>query len=97
VAQKEEYEWHDHRIHWMSRTLPPRIEAAKDEPQHVFDWKVPATLGGTPLVIAGSLDYEPPPDASPKVLIALLALVAVGGALAIWLRRRRERRSPTAG
>jgi hypothetical protein len=93
VAQKEDYEWHDHRIHWMSRTLPPTIAAAKQEPHHVFDWKVPATLDGKPLTIAGSLDYEPPPAGKPTYLLGVLVVVAVGGGAAVWLRRRRDRSS----
>ncbi len=96
VAQKETYEWHDHRIHWMSPTLPPKVAAAKDEPHHVFDWKVPATLDGRTLTIAGTLDYEPPPSGRPTYLLGALVVVAVGGVAAVWLRRRRERVSERA-
>jgi hypothetical protein len=95
VASREEFEWHDHRIHWMNRTLPPKVMSAKNERHHVFDWTVPAKLGGTPLVISGSLDYEPPPSGSPRILIGALVLLASGGSAAIWLRRRRERREPS--
>jgi hypothetical protein len=90
VSQAEAYEWHDHRIHWMSKDLPPKVKATSDQAQHVFDWKVPATLDGHPLVIAGSLDYEPPPSGVPRVLLGALVAVGVGGALAIFLRRRRK-------
>ena len=89
VAQKEEYDWHDHRIHWMSRTLPPKVAAAKDAPHQVFDWIVPGTIGGERLAIAGSLRYEPPPDESPMLLVGTLLVVVAGGAAAIVLRRRR--------
>jgi hypothetical protein len=89
VSPRETFDWHDHRIHWMSRTLPPTVQAAKDEPHHVFNWKVPAMLGGKPLAISGSLDYEPPQSAVPKPLLALLAVVAVGGGAAVWFRQRR--------
>ena len=42
--------WHDHRIHYMSPTLPPLISAAPDKPHHVFDWEVPRrrTASGSP-------------------------------------------------
>jgi hypothetical protein len=98
VAVREEFDWHDHRIHWMSKTLPPKVQAAKDEPHHVFDWTVPARLHGRPLTIVGSLDYEPPPNELPKPLVVVLGLVIVGAAAAVWLRRRRERqnRSPSS-
>jgi hypothetical protein len=89
VAQKEEYEWHDHRIHWMSRILPPKVAAAKSESHHVFDWKVPGTLDGKPFAIAGSLDYEPPPGGNPTLLVGAAAVVLLGGAGAVVLRRRR--------
>jgi hypothetical protein len=93
VSPREDFDWHDHRIHWMSRTLPPKVQAAKDKPHHVFDWTVPARLDGQPLTIVGTLDYEPPPNKIPKPLIAILIVVALGGAAAVWLRVRRERRS----
>jgi hypothetical protein len=90
VAPRERYDWHDHRIHWMSRTLPPKVRAAKSKPHHVFDWKVSATVGGKPTVIAGSLDYRPSPDQTfNKVLIVPIALLAAVGAAAVWLKRRR--------
>jgi hypothetical protein len=92
VSSREEYDWHDHRIHWMSRTLPPKVQAAKGEPHHVFDWAVPARFGGEPLTIAGSLDYKPPPNRIPRSLIVVLGVIALGGGAAVWLRRRRERR-----
>jgi hypothetical protein len=92
VADTEEYEWHDHRIHWMSRTLPPKVRAAEDRPHHVFDWTVPARLDGRPLTIAGSLDYEPPGGQGfPRILILPLVLIVAGGAGAVWLRTRRAR------
>lgn len=89
VSRRELYDWHDHRIHWMSKTLPPKVQAAKNEPHHVFDWTIPARLDGRPLTIAGSLDYEPPSRGLPKPLVGVLVLVLVGGAAAVWLRLRR--------
>ena len=89
VAQKEEYEWHDHRIHWMSKTLPPTVADAKGESHHVFDWKVPGTLAGKRLTLAGSLDYEPPPGGNPTLLVGAAAVVLLGGAGVVVLRRRR--------
>ena len=74
----------------MSTTLPPMIQAAKGKPHHVFDWTVPARLDGKPLAIAGSLDYQPPPSGTPRVLLGALVLVGVGGALALFLRLRRK-------
>ena len=90
IGQRETYDWHDHRIHWMSPTLPPRVEAVKDEPQHVVDWTVPGTLDGQPLRISGSLDYEPPPSGNPRVLVIIGVFLLFAGGSVIWLRHRRE-------
>ncbi len=92
VSVREQYDWHDHRIHWMSKTLPPKVEAAKDKPRHVFNWTVPARLDGKRLTIAGTLDYQPSPNQIPKPLIVLLVLVIFGGVAAVLLRLRRERK-----
>jgi hypothetical protein len=89
VAEGDTYDWHDHRIHWMSAGDPPAVARAKDEPHHVFDWKVPARLGDRPLTIAGSLDYTPPPSStfSPLLIVPLAALALTG--VLLWWRRRR--------
>lgn len=72
----------------MSKILPPKVEAAKGEPHQVFDWAVPARVDGTPLTIAGSVEYQPPSNSIPKPLVAVLIFVTIGGAVAVWLRRR---------
>jgi hypothetical protein len=84
------YDWHDHRIHWMSPTYPRKVEAAKDVPHHIFDWSVPGTIDGKPLAIDGSLDYAPlPGQRFPRILIVPVVLLAVLGAVLALLRRRR--------
>lgn len=74
------YEWHDHRIHWMSESDPPVVAASPGSPHHVFDWTIRGTIDGRPLAITGSLDYAPLPGRSfPwKLVVPLLALLAVG-------------------
>jgi hypothetical protein len=91
VSAHEEYDWHDHRIHWMSKTLPPKVRAAKDKPHHVFAWTVPARLDGKRLAIAGTLDYQPPGSKVSRPLVVLLVALVIAGGAAVWLRRRRER------
>jgi hypothetical protein len=86
------YDWHDHRIHWMSETYPPAVAADTSVSQHVFDWKVPGTIDGAPLEVTGSLDYEPLPGRSfPRVLLVPLALLLVLGIGLVVLRHRRTR------
>ena len=89
VASHEVYEWHDHRIHWMSPILPPNVRRDEDQAHHVFDWDVPVRVGGEPVVIAGSLDYAPPPgDAFNPLLAVPLVVGALAGAVLWWRRRR---------
>jgi hypothetical protein len=91
VSDGRAFDWHDHRIHWMSTIDPAKVRAAKDEPHHVFDWKVPGAVEGRPLAIQGSLDYKPPPASSfNPILIAPLVALALGGGIFWWARRRRE-------
>jgi hypothetical protein len=94
VARGRSYDWHDHRIHWMSTIDPPKVRQAKDKPHHVFDWNVPGSVGGQPLAIRGSLDYKPPPASSfNPILIAPLVALALAGGIFWWARRRGEPRT----
>jgi hypothetical protein len=93
VAAGVRYAWHDHRIHWMSPTLPPRVAAAKDVEHHIFDWMVPGTVDGQRLTIDGSLDYVPPGDSFPVVVplaIGAASVVLLAAAIG-WLVLRRRR------
>jgi hypothetical protein len=91
VSRGRAYEWHDHRIHWMSPIDPPQVRAAPDAPHHVFDWRVPALLEGRKLTFAGTLDYVPPPgQAFPVIMGVPILLLVAAGAVAFWLRRRRR-------
>lgn len=91
VARGRSYDWHDHRIHWMSTIDPPKVREARDKPHHVFDWNVPGSVGAQPLAIRGSLDYQPPPKSSfNPILVAPLVALALAGGLFWWARRRRS-------
>jgi hypothetical protein len=93
------FTWHDHRIHWMSPILPPAVQKDPNATHHVFNWTIPAELGGKPLTIHGSLDYAPPPSSgSPRwwLLALLLTLAVVGAAAAFFLYRRQPAKPRTA-
>jgi hypothetical protein len=90
IAATNAWEWHDHRIHWMSPIDPPRVRNAPDEKHHVFDWTAPLRSGTARLAIAGSLEYAPAGKRPSWVYPALVVLVAlvVGGAI-VGLRSSR--------
>jgi hypothetical protein len=91
VTSGKAFDWHDHRIHWMSTIDPAKVREAKDQPRHIFDWSVPGSVGGETLAISGSLDYAPPPTSSfNPVLIAPVLALALAGGIVWWARRRRE-------
>ena len=97
------WSFHDHRIHWMSTTLPPVAKAAPKRPQLVFYWKVPFVLGPDAKAagaargaVQGQLTYVPPKSGVDTGLIVGIALpvgvVLVAGAATglLLLRRRRQ-------
>jgi hypothetical protein len=91
------YDWHDHRVHWMSTSYPPVVAADTSKPHHILDWAVPGTIDGRSLEIRGRLDYAPLPGRSfPRVLIVPLLLLAVA-AVVLPVRRRRTRLIPPTG
>lgn len=92
VAAGVQHSWHDHRVHWMSPTLPAKVEAAKDVKHHIFDWQVTGTVDGERLAIDGSLDYLPPKGSSPTgVLLAVGAAALLLFAGVAWFGLRRSR------
>jgi hypothetical protein len=97
VNSGDNYAWHDHRIHWIRRELPPGVRQSPNEIQHVFNWRVPARADGTPFAITGFLGYAPPPAAAGAdgrgwIVPAALAGGGLVVALAIASEARRARR-----
>jgi len=85
------FEWHDHRMHWMGKGLPPQVKD-EDERTRVFDWDVPIAVAGRDATIRGDLVWVPDagggtPLAAP---IALGGVVLGGLALMVLVRRRRR-------
>ena len=39
------YDWHDHRIHWMSKTPPQPVREDESRRVKIFDWSVPVVGG----------------------------------------------------
>ncbi len=85
------FSWHDSRIQWTSRTLPPAVQEAPGEPHRILAWRVPAQADGRPLQITGTLLYLPGGGGGPRwwLLGVLVGLAALAGAAAFVLYLRR--------
>jgi hypothetical protein len=82
-------QWHDHRMHWMSTSMPPQV-TDKSKRTKVFDYSVPLQIGNRPGAIKGTLFWQPEQSSAPVgmfVGLGVLALLAIGAVL--FARRRR--------
>jgi len=87
------FEWHDHRIHWMSPVTPPQVKD-KGKRTKIFDWSVPITVGAQQGAIQGQLFWVPESSKAPTAaIVALIAIVALALAFVLIVRRRRARLS----
>lgn len=85
------FEWHDHRIHWMSPVTPPQV---KDESKRtlIFHWSVPVSVGAQKGVVAGQLFWVPEGSKAPvAAIVALVVIVLLALGFVMWVRRRRAR------
>ncbi len=93
VSRTGRYAWHDHRIHWMGKKLPPQVED-RGVRTKVFDWKVPFAFAGIPgsfdgtLIWAGAGKSSDSSNVLPIVLAVVLAIALAVAALVLWRRRR---------
>jgi hypothetical protein len=95
VDRTGQFEWHDHRIHWMSPALPPEV---KDQAKRtkIFDWRVPIQVGASKGAVAGQLFWTPEAGSKTPVgaIVAFVVILLLGLGLVIGVRRRRG--SPSA-
>jgi hypothetical protein len=96
VDRTGEFEWHDHRIHWMSPVPPARVKD-KSRRTLIFDWQVPITVGAAKGAIDGQLFWTPESSKAPLAVIVLGAVVALAGLLFVLFVRRRRARAALAG
>lgn len=95
VARNGRFDWHDHRIHWMSEgTLPPQIE---DESRRttVFDWRIPMASAGNAVAVRGTLTWLGRDEGGfPVAAVLSLGAAVAGGVVVVVLVRRRRGRAP---
>jgi hypothetical protein len=91
LSKSHKLEWHDHRSHWMAKTLPPAVKD-KSVKTKVFDWKVPVKVGTQPAAIQGELFWTPTAGGGAPVgaIIAGAVIVILLSIMVIVVRRRRE-------
>ncbi|HWH19178.1 MAG TPA: hypothetical protein VN671_01495 [Solirubrobacterales bacterium] len=89
--------WHDHRMHYMSRSLPPEVKDTSEKTK-VFDYEIPMSIDGRKTVLHGTLWWVGSQGTS-KVpfVIAAAVIVLGGGALVLGIRRRRGRDDDDSG
>jgi hypothetical protein len=90
VDRTGSFQWHDHRIHWMS-SIPPTQVTDKSKRTKVFNWKVPMQVGTQKTSVTGTLFWQPKPGGGipAGALIGLVALAVVGLVAVVIVRRRR--------
>lgn len=87
------YTFHDHRIHWMSRTPPPSVDPEDPSPQKIFTWKIPVRYGAETGFIVGKLTYVG--GAKPGLQLSQWLVIGAMGAMIMvfivdFVRRRRR-------
>lgn len=82
--------WHDHRMHYMSTSLPPQVKD-KSKKTKIFDYEIPFRVDGRKGAIHGTLYWVGGANTSKApFIVAGIAIVLLGGALVLVVRRRRR-------
>lgn len=97
IDRTGQFEWHDHRIHWMSPVTPPEVKDTAKRTK-IFNWTVPIRIGTVPGAIHGELFWVPESDTSipTAAIVALVLIVLAGIATVLFVRRRRRTGPPTS-
>jgi hypothetical protein len=90
VDRAGRFQWHDHRIHWMSK-VPPKQVTDTSKRTKVFDWTVPVQVGSTKASVDGTLFWAGTAGGgTPVGAYAGLAAIALLGLGAVMVVRRRR-------
>jgi len=96
IDRTGQFEWHDHRIHWMSPVPPSRVKNTSRRTL-IFDWQVPIAVGTSRGAIDGQLFWTPENSKAPLAVIILGAVIVLAGLAFVGFVRRRRRRAAGAG
>jgi hypothetical protein len=92
VDRTAHLQWHDHRMHWMGKNLPPQV-TDKSRRTKIFDYAIPLRVGNRPGKIEGTLVWQPQGSTAPVGMFAglgVLGLLAIGAVALVRRRRARE-------
>jgi hypothetical protein len=91
------FEWHDHRMHYMSRGIPSIVKD-KSAKTKIFDYRIPIQIGGRQGQILGTLWWDPVKDGGAPVgaIVAFVVIALAGLGAVVVVRRRRRTGEPAA-
>ena len=93
ISRTGRFEWHDHRIHFMSKSTPNQVKD-KGKRTKIFDWRVPIVVGGRPVGLRGDLYWVPSPAGIPRAALLALAAFVFASIFFVEVVRRRRRQQP---
>jgi hypothetical protein len=86
--------WHDHRMHWISATRPPKVTDTHKKTK-IFDYKIPLAEGSTHSNIEGTLFWVGPAGGGfPLGAGIALAVIILGSIVLVTVVRRRRALEP---
>ena len=89
IDRTGQFEWHDHRIHYMS-PVTPSIVKNKSKRTFVFDWEVPISVGTQKGAVHGELYWVPEGSKAPTgAIVAFVAILALAFLFVLVVRRHR--------
>jgi hypothetical protein len=88
-----QYQWHDHRIHYMGTGTPSQVTDT-DKKTKIFDYRVPLEVGSERAAITGTLYWVGEAGGFPIAPFVALGVVAMLAFGTIAVARRRNRPRP---
>lgn len=93
VSADGSHAWHDHRIHWMSESIPPAV-ADESSRTKVFDYQVPLRTPEGAATIQGTLWWRGNDGPPLPIIIAGAALLLALGIGTVFFYRRKGVQDP---